>query len=69
MPHNCKHHQKKTETKSCYCRPGDKFCGKCEVCKQPGHTRHYPGPVPYTGAWCDQHYQEEAQRCQRNLKS
>lgn len=29
------------------------FCGICEVCQQPGHTRHYPGAVPYTGAWCD----------------
>lgn len=29
------------------------FCGVCERCGQPGHTQHFPGPVPYTGAWCD----------------
>ena len=29
------------------------FCGTCERCGKPGHTRHFPGPVPYTGAWCD----------------
>jgi hypothetical protein len=29
------------------------FCGICERCGQPGHTQHFPGPVPYTGAWCD----------------
>jgi hypothetical protein len=32
------------------------FCGKCERCGAPGHTRHFPGPVPYTGAWCDRCY-------------
>jgi hypothetical protein len=32
------------------------FCGFCEVCGQPGHTRHHPAPVPYTGAWCDHCY-------------
>lgn len=35
-------------------KPG--YCGVCEVCGEPGHTRHYPGPVPYTGTWCDTHY-------------
>lgn len=29
------------------------YCGLCEVCGAPGHTRHYPGAVPYTGTWCD----------------
>jgi hypothetical protein len=29
------------------------FCGACARCGSPGHTRHHPGPVPYTGAWCD----------------
>src|SRR5690242_9745416 len=32
------------------------FCGICERCGQPGHTRHFPGAVPYTGSWCDYHY-------------
>jgi hypothetical protein len=32
------------------------FCGKCERCGELGHTRHFPGPVPYTGAWCDRCY-------------
>lgn len=31
----------------------DGFCGTCERCGKPGHTQHFPGPVPYTGAWCD----------------
>lgn len=32
------------------------FCGHCEKCGKPGHTRHFPGAVPYTGSWCDKHY-------------
>ena len=32
------------------------FCGLCEICKQPGHTRHFPGPVARTGSWCDRHH-------------
>ena len=32
------------------------FCGMCTVCGKPGHTRHFPGPVPMTLAWCDKHY-------------
>ena len=32
------------------------FCGMCERCGIPGHTRHFPGPVPYTGSWCDRCY-------------
>jgi hypothetical protein len=53
-------------TRGCYCAVWDTepgtyaklgyeigFCGTCERCGSPGHTRHYPGPVPYTGAWCD----------------
>lgn len=32
------------------------FCGRCQQCGAPGHTRHFPGPVPYTGAWCDRCY-------------
>jgi hypothetical protein len=55
----------------CYCSTGvdgrqrDKergipvgFCALCHVCGQPGHTRHHPGDVPFTGAWCDDHYDE-----------
>jgi len=34
----------------------DGFCGLCEICGQPGHTRHHPAPVAYTGAWCDHCY-------------
>lgn len=53
----------------CYCTLWDKdpeyyknknvpegFCGLCEKCGQPGHTRHFPGAVPYTGIWCERHY-------------
>jgi hypothetical protein len=32
------------------------FCGRCEVCGAPGHTRHAPGAQPYTGSWCDAHW-------------
>jgi hypothetical protein len=32
------------------------FCGNCERCGAPGHTRHFPGPLPRTGAWCDRCY-------------
>jgi len=35
------------------------FCGVCDNCGQLGHTRHYPGPVPYTGSWCDVCYEKE----------
>ena len=31
----------------------DGFCGVCERCGKPGHMQHFPGPLPYTGAWCD----------------
>ena len=31
------------------------FCGLCDVCQAPGHTRHAPDG-PYTGTWCDKHY-------------
>ncbi len=42
--------------RNCYCRPGDASCGTCERCGAPGHTRHFPGPVPSTGSWCDRCY-------------
>lgn len=29
------------------------YCGTCETCENPGHIRHYPSSVPYTGSWCD----------------
>jgi len=32
------------------------FCGKCIVCGKPGHTMHFPGASPFTGAWCKFHY-------------
>lgn len=38
------------------------YCGMCQVCGAAGHTRHYPGPVPYTGAWCDACYAQLADR-------
>ena len=45
-----------SNARGCYCGPGDEFCGTCERCGRPGHTRHFPGPLPYTGAWCDRCY-------------
>lgn len=32
------------------------FCGFCDVCGKPGHLQHFPGAVPFTGAWCRKHY-------------
>lgn len=42
--------------RGCYCKSGETSCGTCERCGAAGHTRHFPGPVPYTGAWCDRCY-------------
>lgn len=55
--------------RGCYCELWDKnpayfeergvprgYCGFCETCEKPGHIRHFPGGVPYTGCWCDFHY-------------
>jgi hypothetical protein len=36
------------------------FCGVCDVCGRPGHTRHFPGTAPVTGTWCDTHYRRTA---------
>ena len=33
------------------------FCGICDVCGGPGHTRAHPS-LPTTGAWCDEHWQQ-----------
>jgi len=35
----------------------DGYCGFCSICKKPGHTCHVPAGLPYTGTWCDEHYQ------------
>ena len=65
----------RSERIGCYCSLWDKdpqfyvkenvpegYCGICDNCKKPGHTRHYPGPVPYTGSWCDSCYLKEGKR-------
>lgn len=36
------------------------FCGHCGRCGAMGHSRHCPGPFPYTGAWCDRCYRIES---------
>jgi hypothetical protein len=54
-------------SRGCYCQDQDPgasddlprpqtFCGTCQSCGARGHARHFPGAVPYTGAWCDAHY-------------
>ncbi|HYF66450.1 MAG TPA: hypothetical protein VD886_26715 [Herpetosiphonaceae bacterium] len=61
--------------RGCYCRATgphpehlqrqgvpEGFCGMCELCGQPGHARHFPGAVPYTGAWCDPCYKKVGNR-------
>lgn len=56
------------KSRKCYCGRWDPlalreqgvpegFCGLCETCGSPGHTRHFPGALAYTGSWCDRHYQ------------
>jgi hypothetical protein len=32
------------------------YCGLCDRCGKPGHTRHFPGAAPFTSCWCDAHY-------------
>ncbi len=62
-------HTDKSDKRGCYCGLWEKnpqvlrdqgipegFCGLCEKCGKPGHLRHFPGPVAYSGAWCDFHY-------------
>ena len=52
--------------RNCYCSIPKiengpiEYCGTCAVCGEPGHTRHHPGTVPYTGGWCDYHYKKLA---------
>ena len=53
------------ERRNCYCRPDQKptrrvpagFCGTCLICDSPGHSCHHPGQLPFTGGWCDEHYE------------
>lgn len=70
--------------RNCYCNIWDKdpdlmkkegyipgFCGKCEICGKDGHMCHFPGPVPYTGSWCDYHYYvmyRLSRKLNRNMK-
>ncbi|HKI62480.1 MAG TPA: hypothetical protein VKA31_09325, partial [Mariprofundaceae bacterium] len=55
----------------CYCTIWDKnpaflekqnippgYCGLCDKCGKPGHTRHFPGAAPFTGTWCERHYRQ-----------
>lgn len=57
------------QERGCYCGTWDRnprafeelglprgYCGMCDVCGRPGHLRHFPGAVPFTGAWCDRHW-------------
>lgn len=32
------------------------YCGFSQTCRKPGHIRHFPGAVPYTGCGRDFHY-------------
>lgn len=33
----------------------DGFCGTCDTCGQPGHSRAHPYR-PVSGSWCDEHW-------------
>ena len=43
------------------------YCGLCELCNKPGHTQHFPGAVPYIGAWCDDCFEKIARK-QQNIE-
>ena len=64
-----------SDKRGCYCDLWEKspqtlekqgvprgYCGICEICKAPGHTRQAPGATPYTGSWCDRCYRGETIR-------
>ena len=64
-----------TANGNCYCTLWEKdpkilesqgvprgYCGMCDSCGQPGHLRHAPISMPYTGAWCDACYQKAVWR-------
>jgi hypothetical protein len=44
------------------------FCGICDDCGQPGHTRHAPAPIPCTACWCDECYAKEEAEARENFK-
>jgi hypothetical protein len=62
---------KRTSSHHCYCNERktnpaiaesmkdipDGFCGICEICGKPGHTKTHPH-LPTTGSWCDEHWHE-----------
>ena len=54
--------------RACYCKRGESYCGTCEDCGRPGHTSHFPGAVPYTGAWCESCYLKLKDRFSTELK-
>lgn len=64
-------HQLEHEERDCYCGLWkDKpeilekqsipfgYCGYCKKCDEPVHTRHFPGILPYSSTWCDEHYKK-----------
>ena len=60
-PHNCYCNERKTNpalAESMEDIP-DGFCGICEICRKPGHTRAHPY-LATTGSWCDEHWNELA---------
>jgi hypothetical protein len=62
-------HTEDADKRCCYCGLWDTnlqvlleqglpegYCGHCEKCGAPGHTTGFPGPIAYTGSWCDKHF-------------
>ena len=59
------------QTEYCYCKERlsnpklkesmkdlpEGFCGICDVCGKPGHTKAHPS-LPTSGAWCDEHWND-----------
>lgn len=45
--------------RGCECKPKQQYCAACQICGMPGHRRKYPGPMNWTGQWCDPHYERE----------
>lgn len=44
------------------------FCGICDICGKPGHTKAHPS-LPTTGAWCDEHWNELITKKAFNLQN
>jgi hypothetical protein len=40
---------------------------QCDICDNDGYVCQFPGPVPFTGAWCDAHFEALSQLASRGI--